>query len=100
MLWHECKSADDVKFCMVASLKFPKFEMKKNGWELKLGFRTLDSYYTQVWYKEETCQYAYNVSQNEDWDTVSEPNGGLYKTFSDLLDGVPKILYKKLVDQD
>ena len=81
-------------------MKFPRFELKKNGWELKLGFKTLESYYTQVWHKEDTGQYAYNVSQNEDWDTISDPNGGLYDNFSDLLDGVPRLLYKKLVEQD
>ena len=98
MLWQDCQNLDDIRVCMVSNFRDADTKLEREGWILQMGFRQACDIFTQVWRHRDSNTYAYTITQNDDWDGQSSPNGGVYKTFLELLEHVPEVCYGRLIE--
>jgi hypothetical protein len=80
----DCKSADDVMVHLVSHLQWVDEDVKVGPWTQKMGFRRF-SFISQVWYNNETKEWAFHVSEDE---YTGVPNMGIYPSFTGLLHAV------------
>lgn len=63
-------------------------EFIKGDWLLKSGLRKACDIYYQVWYNDTSKRWAFNVSQDSDWDPDEVPNCGFHDSYQEMLDNV------------
>lgn len=84
----ECKTQSDVIKYMQSNLRKAGYEDPAKIWQLHSEFRQCCGFYSQIWYNNSTGRWAFNVSQDDDWDADSAPNFGTYDSYHALMSGV------------
>lgn len=85
----------EVKILLTSRLIPQNGDFVKGDWCLKSGFRKVCDIYYQAWYNDTTKRWAFNVSQDSDWDPDTFPNCGFHDSYGELLDDVSRQLARR-----